>query len=87
MRHHVFWIPEADIKLQKLIGEAEDSQAIKRTASEIDHWLSRDPQEFGESRYENVRVAFIRPIAVQFEVLEDHPTVIVLDVWYVSPHR
>jgi len=83
MRHHVFWIPEADVKLQDLIVQADDSQEVIRVASEIDRWLSRDPHKFGESRYENVRIGFIRPLAVQFEILEDDPTVIVLDVWRI----
>jgi hypothetical protein len=35
----------------------------------------------GESRVDNVRIAFIQPLAIQFEVLDDVSTVIVYEVW------
>ena len=42
--------------------------------------LVADPLDFGESRYDQVRIGFERPLAVQFEVLEDVRTVIVFYV-------
>ncbi|NQW48503.1 MAG: hypothetical protein HQ464_12155 [Planctomycetes bacterium] len=81
MRHFVFWAPEADEKLQSLIrGEDEGSDLI-RVVREIDVWLARDPLDFGESRYETVRLGVVPPLAVLFDVLDDPPTVIVLDIW------
>ncbi|MDA0970579.1 MAG: hypothetical protein O3A60_09115 [Planctomycetota bacterium] len=80
MRHSVFWVPEADERLQALIA-ASDENALLRVAREIDFWLARDPLNFGESRSEAVRLGVVRPIAVLFEVLNDPPTVIVLDIW------
>jgi len=81
VRHFVFWAPEADEKLQSLIrGEDEGSDLI-RVVREIDVWLARDPLDFGESRYETVRLGVVPPLAVLFDVLDDPPTVIVLDIW------
>jgi hypothetical protein len=39
------------------------------------------PRDFDESRYEHVRLGVVAPVAVLFEVQDDPPTVIVLDVW------
>jgi hypothetical protein len=49
MRHSVFWVPEADERLQALIAAASDENALLRVAREIDFWLARDPLNFGES--------------------------------------
>lgn len=81
MKHFVFWAPEADDQLQSLIrGEDENSDLI-RVLREIDFWLARDPLDFGESRYDTVRLGVVAPLAVLFDVLDDPPTVIVLSVW------
>ena len=39
---------------------------------------------FGESRYDAVRVGFVLPLGVQFEVFDDVRTVIVYDVWRID---
>ena len=81
MKHFVFWAPEADERLQSLIRSAEESSDLIRVVREIDVWLARHPLDFGESRYETVRIGVVAPLAVLFEVLDDPPTVIVLDIW------
>ena len=81
MKHHVFYFPDADKAVQLLISEADDPQAMMRAFETMDRWLSRWPLNIGESRIENVRVAFEKPIAVQYEVLKDPPTVIVYAAW------
>lgn len=81
MRHVVFWVPEADEKLQALIEAANASSELIRVVREIDFWLARDPLDFGESRFDTVRLGVVRPLAVLFDVLDDPPTVIVLDIW------
>ena len=52
-----------------------------RVVREVDFWLARDPLDFGESRFDTVRLGVVRPLAVLFAVLADPPTVIVLDIW------
>ena len=81
MRHHVFWVPDADEKLQALIEGADERNDLIRTVREIEFWLARNPLDFGESRFETVRLGVVRPLAVLFDVLQEPPTVIVLDIW------
>jgi hypothetical protein len=81
MSHFVFWSPEADEHLQTLILGAEERDHIVRVITEIDFWLARAPLDFGESRYDTVRLGVVPPLAVLFDVLEDPPTVIVIDIW------
>jgi len=81
MSHVVFWAPEADQKLQALITAANDQKTVIRVLREIDFWLARDPRDFGESRFDTVRLGIVKPVAVLFDVLDDPPTVIVLDIW------
>jgi hypothetical protein len=81
MRHVVFWVPEADEKLQAIITAANAAADLIRVVREIDYWLARDPLDFGESRFDTVRLGVVSPLAVLFDVLEDPPTVIVLDIW------
>ncbi|NBT36400.1 MAG: hypothetical protein EBT03_12855 [Betaproteobacteria bacterium] len=81
MRHFVFWVPEADEKLQAIITATNATSDLIRVVREIDFWLARDPLDFGESRFDTVRLGVVRPLAVLFDVLDDPPTVIVLDIW------
>ena len=84
MKHFVFWAPEADEMLQSLIRGDDADGRVVRAVREIDFWLARGTLDFGESRYDTVRVGFMTPIAVQFDVLADPPTVIVLDIWRIE---
>jgi len=84
MKHFVFWEPEADETLQALIRADDVDGRVVRAVREIDFWLAPRPLDFGESRYDTVRVGFVAPIAVQFDVLADPPTVIVLDIWRID---
>lgn len=81
MRHFVFWVPEADEKLQAILTAGDAMHDLLRVVREVDFWLARDPLDFGESRFDTVRLGVVRPLAVLFDVLDDPPTVIVLDVW------
>ena len=81
MRHFVFWFPDADERLQKIVAQSDDKPTMARVINHLDRCLSRYPQKFGESRFENVRVGFVPPLGVQFEILDDPATVIVMDVW------
>jgi hypothetical protein len=81
MRHFVFWVLEADEKLQAILTAADSMPDLIRVVREVDFWLARDPLDFGESRFDTVRLGVVRPLAVLFDVLDDPPTVIVLDIW------
>jgi len=84
MSYRVFWTPEAETTLEKLLRESEAARDLAAVAKEIDRNLTADPVHFGESRFESVRVAFVRPLGVQFEILDDMQTVIVDAVWRID---
>lgn len=86
MSFRVFWSPHAEQRLEFLAGTA-DSAGLISAAREIDKRLVAAPLEFGESRYDTVRIGFVLPLGVQFEVLDDVRTVIVYDVWRVDKSR
>jgi hypothetical protein len=75
------WSPEADESLQAILGRVGERSDLVRVAREIDFWLARAPLDFGESRFDTVRLGVVPPLAVLFDVLDDPPTVIVLDIW------
>lgn len=80
MPYRVFWSPEAERFLEQLLTKAAEPESLVAAARKVDRYLITDPQRFGESRYDNVRIGFEQPLAVQFEVLEDVRTVIVFHV-------
>jgi len=84
MNHRVFWSPHAEQRLEEMLFASSDATAIAASAREIDRHLVLHPKSFGESRYDTVRVGFVRPLGVQFEVLEDVRTVIVYEVWRID---
>jgi hypothetical protein len=84
MSYRVFWTPEAEASLANLLHESEAPRELAAVAKEIDRHLTEDPVHFGESRLQSVRMAFIRPLGVQFDVLDDVQTVIVDAVWRID---
>ena len=84
MSYRVFWSPHAEGQLEEILRNATDAAAIAAFAREIDRFLVANPKSFGESRYDTVRVGFVRPLGIQFEVLDDVRTVIVYDVWRID---
>ena len=85
MSYRVFWSPHAEQRLEEILQDAVKQAEIAASARQIDHFLASYPIDFGESRYDTVRIGFVRPLGVQYEVLEDVRTVIVYDVWRIEP--
>lgn len=81
MSFRVFWTPSAEERLERIAVAATDRQAIAAAAREIDRMLIGSPNSFGESREENLRVGFMDPLGIHFEVMNEIQTVIVHDVW------
>ena len=84
MQHRVLWAPDAEEKLEKFLKSAADPGILAAAAREFDQHLITSPKEFGESRYDAMRIGFVFPIGVQFEVMDDVRTVIVHDVWRID---
>src|SRR5438128_2191559 len=81
MNYTVLWVGEAEQELATLwINEAERA-AVTEAAHEIDHRLRSNPDREGESRPHGLRVLFVAPLAVSFEVRPTDRVVHVLDVW------
>ena len=87
MNYRVFWSPNAEIHFDAILETAPDPPSIAAAARAIDVRLSTDPNDFGESRLENVRIAFTHPLGIEIEVLEDVSTIIVYEVWRTDLHR
>ena len=64
-----------------MLPEQPGRELLATAAREIDQFPMTEPKKFGESRFDTVRVGFVRPLGVQFEVTDDVATVIVYDVW------
>ena len=84
MPYRVLWAPYAEDTLERLLQAAPEPSILAAAARQIDHHLLTDPTKFGESRYDTVRIGFVYPLGVQFEVMDDVRTVIVHDVWRID---
>ena len=81
MNYRVFWYPTAERLLDAILAGATESEKIASAAEEIDRQLANSPFNFGESRAQLVRIGFVNPLAVEFEILRDVSTVMVFNVW------
>lgn len=54
-------MPDAEEKLQAPVDGADDRNDLIRIARAIDFWLARNPLDFGEPRFETVRLGVVRP--------------------------
>jgi hypothetical protein len=78
MNYRVFWSPRSEERLEMFVAVSSSERSILAAAArEIDKNLLSQPNAFGESRYDNVRIGFVHPLCIQFEVIEDVRTVIV----------
>jgi hypothetical protein len=84
MAFRVLWAPDADDKLERLLANAKDAPAEAAAIRAINQRLTIMPHEFGESRYDAIRVGFVFPYGIQIEVMDDVQTVIVHDIWRID---
>lgn len=81
MPYRVFWSPDAEQRYKSLLAVSGEAAALVEAARQIDQQLHLNPNDLGESRHENIRIGFLGPLALEFEVLEDVTTVIVFNIW------
>jgi hypothetical protein len=81
MKYTVVWLPSAERDLTDLWLNAPDLPVVSDAADELDAQLARSPEDLGESRFENVRMAFAGPLGILFEVQDADKLVRVLRVW------
>jgi plasmid stabilization system protein ParE len=63
-------------------NDAADRSEVAAVSDEIDRQLAAAPRLVGESRGENRRILFARPLAIDYAVVEEDRMVEVLAVWY-----
>jgi plasmid stabilization system protein ParE len=81
MRYTVLWSPDAEGDLASIWLAATDRADVTAAGDRIDVLLREDAHLQGESRHGRLRILFVLPLAVDFEVLEDDRIARVLTVW------
>ena len=87
MKYRIFWSPHAESKLSALLGSTTGAETVVDIVRQINAALASDPIGFGESRYDTVRIGYIKPLGVQYDVLVDVTTLIVDDIWRTDLRR
>jgi hypothetical protein len=85
MNFTVVWRPSALRDLADVWTNAPDRNAVTAASRAIDLRLGRDPLSQGEAREGNLRILFVPPLAVIYQVEPDDCRVTVLDVWLYPP--
>lgn len=80
----VKWIANAHDRLERIWMAAEDNRSVLRAANTIDHLLATDPYRDDAIVLGNENTFIVEPLAVDFEVLEDKHTVLILNVWMIG---
>ncbi len=83
MKYTVVWKPVAEAELAAMWTQAADRAAVTAAANQIDELLKTKPHEQGESRIGAIRVMFIHPVDVFFNVDDEDRRVEVIRVWLV----
>ena len=83
MSYTVLWKPDAEEELVRIWTEASDRSAVSAAANTIDRLLKSSPHDRGESRSGTVRIFFVDPLGVFFDLQEEDRIVSVLRVWSV----
>ncbi|MCI0461372.1 MAG: hypothetical protein L0Z62_30860 [Gemmataceae bacterium] len=81
MKWMVDWVPSAERDLADIWNNAPDRADVTAAANTIDTLLARDPLGEGEAREGSLRILFIEPLAVYYNVDEGDCRVTVHAVW------
>jgi len=76
----VIWQRSAELGLAAIWNEAKNKSMVTQAAHQLEQALSRNPMTFGESRAGLQRMAFEKPLCINFEVIPDDHKVIVISV-------
>jgi plasmid stabilization system protein ParE len=84
VKYTVVWTPTAEQDLAAIWLAAPDRDAVNSAANTIDAMLGRDPETRGEPRTGTLRVLFVPPLGIDFDVKADDRMVYVLAAWHVG---
>ncbi|HEY3395119.1 MAG TPA: hypothetical protein VGK58_20635 [Lacipirellulaceae bacterium] len=81
--HHIIWRQSALNELAELWVDADAvlRETITMAVAEIDSSLARSPNDIGESRPDDRRIAFEPPLGYIFEVRSLDQQVVISHVW------
>lgn len=68
MKYTVIWLPPTEALLAEIWMAASDRKAVTEAAHRLETQLAFQPLETGESRSDEERIAFERPLAIFFRV-------------------
>jgi hypothetical protein len=87
--YRVVWRRSALDEMAALWIDADTTlrESITLAAAEIDSLLADSPNEVGESRPNNRRIAFVPPLGFLFQVNSETHRVIVIHVWSPERHK
>jgi len=81
MIYTVVWKPDAHAELAAIWTSAKNRQAVSEAANQIDQLLKTTPHQQGESRNGSLRIMFVEPVGVIYDINEDDRIVSVAKVW------
>jgi hypothetical protein len=84
MNYTVVWRREAEDQFTALWIRSVNKNAMTGYMDQIDRILEQDPHDQGESRNENTRLAFFRPLCVRYQIDEPAKTVTVVSIKWVG---
>ena len=87
--YRVRWKKSALDELTRTWTQADSSMRVAITAAThaIDQQLQSNPYEGSESREHGVRVLFVFPLGIRFEIDEQHSVVQVYHIWSFRKRR
>ncbi len=84
MKYTVTYKRSAEQELAAICTKASNRSAVTEAANRVDVLLRGDPLGQGESRQQNIRIMFERPLAIEFEIKEADLQVEVLRVSWIG---
>ncbi len=81
MKYTVVWIESAQDELADLWNRAANRQDIADASNTIDNLLRFNPYTYSESREGDLRIMFVPPLAVLFQISDSDCLVTVRAVW------
>jgi plasmid stabilization system protein ParE len=81
VKYDVDWKPAALAELAAIWNGATDRNDVSAASDEIDRLLERSADQLGESREKDFRVFLLKPLGVEFQVLEAQRQALVVRVW------
>lgn len=83
MKYKVTWFPPAEERLAEMWMGSRVAHQITLAADRLDVTLAQDPLAVGESRGQDLRIAFESPLAITYLVDQQAKEVVILHVWMI----